>query len=54
MGKDSGLVIALVCDWTLQSIILVQISSSFFTKSAEEPLVALDCLLGIGLATSLS
>src|SRR6266566_1873685 len=37
MGKDSGLLIALVCDRTLQSIIPLQISSSFFTKSAEEP-----------------
>jgi hypothetical protein len=37
VGKDSGLLIALVCDRTFQSIILLQISSSFFTKSAEEP-----------------
>jgi hypothetical protein len=29
VGKDSGLVIALVCDRTLQSITLLQISSSF-------------------------
>src|SRR5229473_7168197 len=40
MGKDSGLLIALVCDRTLQSIIPLQISSSFFTKSAEEPNLA--------------
>src|SRR2546425_6110919 len=32
VGKDSGLLIALVCDRTLQSIILVQISSSFSPK----------------------
>ena len=43
MGKDSGLVIALVCDRTLQSIIPLQISSSFFTKSAEEPNIASIC-----------
>ena len=29
MGKDSGLLIALVCDRTFQSITLLQISSSF-------------------------